>query len=40
MDTVGRNTDAIRKYIRNQEREDQRLDQLEFPNENQENNES
>ena len=40
VDTVGRNTDAIRKYIQNQEKEDQRLDQLEFPNENQEPNKS
>ncbi len=38
VDSVGRNTEAIRKYIREQEREDQRLDQLEFPNENQEPN--
>jgi putative transposase len=40
VDSVGRNTDAIRKYIQKQEREDQRLDQLEFPTENQEPNES
>ena len=40
VDSVGRNTDAIRKYIQKQEKEDQRLDQLEFPNENQEPNES
>ena len=38
VDTVGRNTEVITKYIREQEREDQRLDQLEFPNDNQEPN--
>jgi putative transposase len=32
VDTVGRNTEVIRQYIQNQEIEDQRLDQLEFPN--------
>lgn len=31
VDSVGRNTEMIRKYIREQEREDQRLDQLELP---------
>lgn len=31
VDSVGRNTETIRKYIREQEREDQRLDQLELP---------
>ena len=40
VDTVGRNTEVIRKYIQEQEKEDQRFDQLEFPNENQEPNES
>ena len=40
VDSVGRNTEAIRKYIREQENEDQRLDQLEFPTENQEPNNS
>jgi putative transposase len=29
-DTVGRDTERIRRYIREQEMEDQRLDQLEF----------
>ena len=38
VDTVGRNTEVIRRYIREQEQEDQRLDQLEFPP-NQERNE-
>ena len=40
VDTVGRNTEVIKKYIREQEQEDQRLDQLEFPDENQEQNNS
>ncbi|HBZ55595.1 MAG TPA: IS200/IS605 family transposase [Syntrophobacteraceae bacterium] len=40
VDTVGRNTEAIRKYIREQEKEDQRLDQLEFPTNDQETNNS
>ena len=31
VDSVGRNTETIRRYIREQEREDQRFDQLEFP---------
>jgi putative transposase len=31
VDTVGRNTEVIRRYIREEEQEDQRLDQLEFP---------
>ena len=31
VDSVGRDTEVIRKYIREQESEDQRLDQLEFP---------
>jgi len=31
VDTVGRDTEKIRRYIRDQEVEDQRLDQLEFP---------
>ena len=30
VDTVGRDTEMIRKYIREQEAEDKRLDQLEF----------
>ena len=30
VDTVGHNTEAIRRYINNQEAEDQRLDELEF----------
>lgn len=30
VDSVGRNTEVIRRYIREQEREDQRLDQLEL----------
>jgi hypothetical protein len=33
MDTVGRNEEVIRRYIRNQEAEDRRLDQLELPTE-------
>lgn len=32
VDTVGRDTERIRRYIQDQEAEDQRLDQLEFPN--------
>ena len=32
VDTVGRDTERIRRYIQTQEAEDQRLDQLEFPN--------
>lgn len=31
VDTVGRDTEVIRRYILEQEAEDQRLDQLEFP---------
>lgn len=31
VDTVGRDTEVIRRYIKEQEAEDQRLDQLEFP---------
>lgn len=31
VDTVGRNTDAIRRYIQSQEAEDRRIDQLEMP---------
>ena len=31
MDTVGRDTEVIRRYIQNQETEDQRMDQLEIP---------
>lgn len=38
VDSVGRNTEVITKYIRNQEAEDQRPDQLEFPSDNQEPN--
>ena len=38
VDSVGRNTEAIKKYIREQEKEGQRFDQLEFPNENQKPN--
>ena len=30
VDSVGRNTEAIRKYIVNQEAEDQRIDELNF----------
>ncbi len=30
VDSVGRNTEAIRKYIKNQEAEDQRIDELDF----------
>lgn len=38
VDTVGRNTDAIRRYIKNQEAEDKRLDQLEFSDPDEDNN--
>jgi hypothetical protein len=31
VDTVGRNEEVIRRYIREQEAEDRRLDQLEMP---------
>ena len=31
LDTVGRDTETIRRYIADQEKEDQRLDQLEMP---------
>ena len=31
VDTVGRDTEVIRRYIQNQEAEDQRMDQLEIP---------
>ena len=31
VDTVGRDTEVIRRYIQNQETEDQRMDQLEIP---------
>jgi hypothetical protein len=31
VDTVGRDTEIIRRYIQNQETEDQRMDQLEIP---------
>ena len=31
VDTVGRDTETIRRYIADQEKEDQRLDQLEMP---------
>ena len=31
VDTVGRDTEVIRRYIQNQEIEDQRMDQLEIP---------
>ena len=37
VDTVGRDTEVIRRYIREQEREDRRLDQLEFPPEEESN---
>ena len=40
VDSVGRNTEAIRKYIREQEREEKRLDQLEFPLNNPDQTES
>ena len=30
VDTVGRNTEAIRKYINSQEAEDRRIDELEL----------
>ncbi len=35
--TVSRDTEVIRRYIRDQEAEDQRLDQLEFPIDHQRN---
>jgi hypothetical protein len=31
VDTVGRDTELIRRYIAEQEKEDRRLDQLEMP---------
>lgn len=31
VDTVGRDTETIRRYIADQEKEDQRVDQLEMP---------
>ena len=31
VDTVGRDTELIRRYIAEQEKEDQRLDQIEMP---------
>jgi len=31
VDTVGRDTEVIRRYIQDQEAEDERLDQLEIP---------
>ena len=31
VDTVGRDTETIRRYIQQQEAEDRRLDQMEFP---------
>lgn len=31
VDSVGRNTEVIRRYIQEQEAEDKRMDQLEFP---------
>ena len=37
VDSVGRDTEVIRRYIREQESEDQRLDQLEFGGDNQTN---
>lgn len=40
VDRVGRNTEVMRRYIREQEREDRRLDQLEFPLNNPNQNES
>jgi putative transposase len=40
VDSVGRNTEVIKRYIRGQEQEDQRLDQLELPMDNQETNEA
>ena len=39
VDTVGRNTEVIKRYIQNQEAEDKRLDQLELPLDKQENQE-
>lgn len=37
VDSVGRDTEVIRRYIREQEQEDQRLDQLEFPQDQERN---
>ena len=37
VDSVGRDTEVIRRYIREQESEDKRLDQLELGGENQTN---
>ncbi len=37
VDTVGRDTEVIRRYIREQAAEDCRLDQLEFPQNDQRN---
>ena len=31
VDTVGRDTELIRRYIAEQEKEDQRIDQMEMP---------
>jgi len=31
LDTVGRDTEVIRRYIAEQEKEDQRIDQMEMP---------
>lgn len=39
VDSVGRNTEVIKNYIREQEKEDRRLDQLELPFENRKDNE-
>ena len=40
VDTVGRREEVIRRYIREQEAEDQRLDQLELSADNQANDQS
>ena len=40
VDTVGRDVEVIKKYIRNQEKEDVRLDQLNLGLENREGNET
>ena len=37
VDSVGRDTETIRRYIWEQESEDQRLDQLEFGDNNEAN---
>ena len=40
VDTVGRDVEVIKKYIRSQEKEDVRLDQLNLALKNREGNET